>query len=133
MYLWEVVLYHLDATVDRVVVDDPYVQFQFTTVSKLSVRPEDRRQALFEEVLDVIVYYDDGEPHYQLSTTNLFLFGFLLAGVVDNLQRFVERKLQRIDILGQAEVLATECEVGAKAAVVGNYGLAFMHANLMGE
>ena len=49
---------HGQRVVNRIVVDHPHLQFQLRTVGQTSLRTIDRRQALLEEVLDVIVDYN---------------------------------------------------------------------------
>ena len=63
VHLRIVASHHLDTPVHRVVVHNPHVQLHRAPVGQLPLRAEHGRQALLQEVLDVIVYYDYRDNH----------------------------------------------------------------------
>ena len=67
--------HHLHRPVHRRVVHHPNFQLKALALRGLHTRMVHRLQALLQEVLDVVVYYDDGQPQP-------FLFFFCLLAVV---------------------------------------------------
>ena len=83
VHFGEVLAHHLHRPVHRVVVHYPHVKFQIATVGQPAFRAVDRCQALLEEVLDVIVDYDDRKRH-------LFLASLAFSGVINDFHSLVE-------------------------------------------